>query len=126
MTDDERWAGLQQAEDMAYFKADLCRYSPERHTLDEKRDICNVPLDAVSPFRLLEQLAKGTEVVLCQACRACLLKHARGRVSCTLFTMQTTKRFIITLSWLVKRDALSGKVKGGPWLADAKHSKLLA
>jgi len=26
---------------MAYFKADLCCYSPESYTLDEKRDICN-------------------------------------------------------------------------------------
>ena len=34
------WATLQQAEDMAYFKADLCLYSPESYTLDEKREIC--------------------------------------------------------------------------------------
>ena len=38
---DERWTELQQAEDMAYFKADLCLYSPESYSLDEKRDICN-------------------------------------------------------------------------------------
>ena len=38
---DERWTKLQQAEDMAYFKADLCLYSPESYSLDEKRDICN-------------------------------------------------------------------------------------
>ena len=35
------WAALQQAEDNAYFKADICLYSPESYTLDEKRDICN-------------------------------------------------------------------------------------
>lgn len=35
------WTALQQAEDMAYFKADLCLYSPESYTLEEKRDICN-------------------------------------------------------------------------------------
>ena len=35
------WNALQQAEDMAYFRADLCLYSPESYTLDEKRDICN-------------------------------------------------------------------------------------
>ena len=29
MMNDERWAELQQAEDLAYFKADLCCYSPE-------------------------------------------------------------------------------------------------
>ena len=35
------WTELQQAEDMTYFRADLCLYSPESYTLDEKRDICN-------------------------------------------------------------------------------------
>lgn len=40
-TNDEKWTELQQAEDMAYFKADLCCYSPESYTLDEKRAICN-------------------------------------------------------------------------------------
>ena len=32
---------LAQAEDIAYFKADICLYSPESYTLEEKRDICN-------------------------------------------------------------------------------------
>ena len=41
MMNDEKWTELQQAEDMAYFKADLCLYSPESYTLDEKREICN-------------------------------------------------------------------------------------
>ena len=41
MMNDEKWTELQQAEDMAYFKADLCCYSPESYSLDEKRDICN-------------------------------------------------------------------------------------
>ena len=35
------WTALQQAEDMAYFNAGLCCYSPESYSLDEKRDICN-------------------------------------------------------------------------------------
>ena len=35
------WTALRQAEDMAYFKADLCCYSPESYSLEEKRDICN-------------------------------------------------------------------------------------
>ena len=35
------WTALQQAEDMAYFRADLCLYSHESYTLEEKRDICN-------------------------------------------------------------------------------------
>ena len=26
---------------MAYFKADLCCYSPESYSLEERRDICN-------------------------------------------------------------------------------------
>lgn len=32
---------LRQAENMAYFKANLCLYSSESYTLEEKRDICN-------------------------------------------------------------------------------------
>ncbi|MDO4850866.1 MAG: hypothetical protein Q4A93_03300 [Actinomycetota bacterium] len=32
---------LTQAEDMAYFRADLCLYSPESYTLEEKKQICN-------------------------------------------------------------------------------------
>lgn len=39
--DNTDWTALQQAEDMAYFRADLCLYSPESYTLEEKRDICN-------------------------------------------------------------------------------------
>ena len=32
---------LAQAEDMAYFRADLCCYSPESYSLEEKKEICN-------------------------------------------------------------------------------------
>lgn len=32
---------LAQAEDMAFFRADLCLYSPESYKLDEKREIRN-------------------------------------------------------------------------------------
>ena len=32
---------LTQAEDMAYFRADLCLYSPESYSLEEKNEICN-------------------------------------------------------------------------------------
>lgn len=35
------WTALQRAEDMAYFKADLCCYSPESYSLEEKKEICN-------------------------------------------------------------------------------------
>lgn len=45
-TNDEKWTELQQAEGMAYFKADLCCYSPESFTLDEKRAICNEMISA--------------------------------------------------------------------------------
>ena len=31
---DEKWTELQQAEDMAYFKADLCCYSPKSYSLE--------------------------------------------------------------------------------------------
>lgn len=41
MIDQAKAAKLQQDEDMAYFRADLCLYSPESYTLEEKRDICN-------------------------------------------------------------------------------------
>ena len=32
---------LTQAEDMGYFRADLCLYSPESYSLEEKKEICN-------------------------------------------------------------------------------------
>lgn len=32
---------LTQAEEMAFFRADLCLYSPESYTLEEKKEICN-------------------------------------------------------------------------------------
>ena len=41
MTNDTKWEELRQAEEMAYFKADICLYSPERYSLDEKKEICN-------------------------------------------------------------------------------------
>ena len=37
---DTDWTALQQAEDMAHFKADPCCYSPESYSL-EKKEICN-------------------------------------------------------------------------------------
>ena len=41
MIDEAKMTELSQAEDMAYFRADFCLYSPESYTLEEKRDICN-------------------------------------------------------------------------------------
>jgi len=37
MTNDEKWTALQLAEDMAYFKADLCCYSPESYSFERSR-----------------------------------------------------------------------------------------
>lgn len=34
------WTVLQQAEDMAYFRAEACLFSPESYSLEEKREIC--------------------------------------------------------------------------------------
>ena len=34
------WTDLQQAEDMAYFRAEACLFSPESYSLEEKREIC--------------------------------------------------------------------------------------
>ena len=41
MTNDTKWEELRQAEEMAYFKADICLYSPESYSLEEKKEICN-------------------------------------------------------------------------------------
>ena len=38
MMNEAKWQEVQQAEDMAYFRADLCLYSPESYTLEEKKD----------------------------------------------------------------------------------------
>ena len=53
------WTALQQAEDMAYFKADLCRYSPESYSLEEKKGICN---DMISTSKaVLDAMRAGFE-----------------------------------------------------------------
>lgn len=41
MTNDTKWEELRQEEELAYFRADVCLYSPESYTLDEKKAICN-------------------------------------------------------------------------------------
>ena len=41
MMNEAKMNELTQAEDMAYFRADLCPYSPESYSLDEKKEICN-------------------------------------------------------------------------------------
>ncbi len=41
MIDQAKATKLQQDEDMAYFRADLCLSSPESYSLEEKKQICN-------------------------------------------------------------------------------------
>lgn len=41
MMNEAKMTELTQAEDMAFFRADLCLYSPESYSLEEKREICN-------------------------------------------------------------------------------------
>lgn len=46
MINEAKMTELTQAEDMAYFRADLCIYSPESYSLDEKKEICNDMMSA--------------------------------------------------------------------------------
>jgi len=41
MMNKEKWEELKQEEEMAYFRADICLYSPESYSLEEKKQICN-------------------------------------------------------------------------------------
>ena len=41
MINEAKMTELTQAEDMAYFRADLCICSPKSYSLDEKKEICN-------------------------------------------------------------------------------------
>jgi len=41
MMNEEEWEELKQEEEMAYFRADICLYSPESYSLEEKKQICN-------------------------------------------------------------------------------------
>lgn len=70
------WTTPQQAEDMAYFKADFCCYSPESYSLEEKKEICNemvstskAVLDAMrADFEQLPADARGKLLdMLCQS-----------------------------------------------------------
>ena len=40
MINEAEMTELTQAEDMTYFRADLCCYSPESYSLEEKKEIC--------------------------------------------------------------------------------------
>ena len=46
MINEEKMTELTQAEDMAYLRADLCIFSPESYSLDEKKEICNDMMSA--------------------------------------------------------------------------------
>lgn len=41
MMNEEKWEELKQEEEMAYFRADICLYSPESYSLEEEKQICN-------------------------------------------------------------------------------------
>ena len=41
MLDQNKVTELLQAEDMAYFRVDLCLFSRESYSIEEKRQICN-------------------------------------------------------------------------------------
>ena len=41
MMNEAKMTELAQAEDMAYFRSDLCLYSPESYSREEKKEICN-------------------------------------------------------------------------------------
>lgn len=41
MRNEKKMAKLAQDEEMAYFRGELCLYSPQSYTLEEKRQICN-------------------------------------------------------------------------------------
>ena len=41
MMNEEKWEELKQEEERAYFRADICLYSPESYSLEEKKQICN-------------------------------------------------------------------------------------
>ena len=59
MIDEAKMTELSQAEDTAYFRSDLCLYSPESYTLEEKRDICN---DMISTSKaVLDTMRKDFE-----------------------------------------------------------------
>ena len=47
MINEAKMNELTQAEDMAYFRADLCCYSPGSYSLEEKEDICNDTMSTI-------------------------------------------------------------------------------
>ena len=68
MMNDERWTELQQAEDMEYFKADLCCYSPESYSLDEKKEICN---DMISTSKAMLDAMRADFETKCNSLHFC-------------------------------------------------------
>lgn len=75
MTNDTKWQELREAEEMAYFRADICCYSPDSYTLEENKEICNdmiatskATLDAMHPKGTLSGLrpsgARGLRAAL--------------------------------------------------------------
>jgi len=50
---------LAHAEDMAYFRTDLCPYSPEGYSLEEKEEICN---DMTNTRKEILSIRKGNRL----------------------------------------------------------------
>ena len=67
---------LTQAEDMAFFRADLCLYSPESYTLDEKKEICN---DMFKTSKAIQDAMRAdTLVQIAHACGYKLVLEGNG------------------------------------------------
>ena len=73
---DTDWTALQQAEDMAYFKADLGCYSPESYSLEEKKEICN---DMISTSKAMLDAMRADFEQLPPEARSKLLDMLVGR-----------------------------------------------
>ena len=76
LMNDEKWTELQQAENMACFKADLFCYSPESYTPEEKAAICDdmistskAILDACAPISSNYPPVPGASPSTCSASR---------------------------------------------------------
>lgn len=67
MINEAKMTELTQVEDMAYFRADLCIYSPESYSLDEKKEICN-DMMSVSEAVLADAMREDFEQLPPDAC----------------------------------------------------------
>ena len=83
MINEAKMTELTQAEGMAYFRADLCIYSPESYSLDEKKGICNDMMSA-SKAVLVDAMREDFEQLPPPGCPRQAFGHAlriRSRVA---------------------------------------------